>query len=50
LPKTANPRHMQENADLDFAISETDMEFLKNMERIKNYGAAGVMPVFRMDG
>jgi diketogulonate reductase-like aldo/keto reductase len=47
LPKTANPKHMQENADLDFVISETDMAFLKNMERIKDYGAASVMPVFR---
>ena len=47
LPKTANPQHMQENANLDFAIADADMEFLKNMERIKDYGEASVMPVFR---
>ena len=26
LPKTANPAHMKNNADLDFEISEADME------------------------
>ena len=46
LPKTANPAHMKDNADVDFAISEEDMEFLKNMDQIKDYGSAGVMPVF----
>jgi hypothetical protein len=31
---------------VDFAISEEDMEFLKNVEQIKNYGSASMMPVF----
>ncbi len=46
LPKTANPAHMKNNADLDFEISDADMETLKKMERIKDYGDAGLMPVF----
>lgn len=31
LPKTANPAHMKNNAEVDFAISDEDMEFLNNM-------------------
>ena len=46
LPKTANPAHMKNNADVDFEISFEDMEILKNMERIKDYGSASMMPVF----
>jgi len=46
IPKTANPEHMKANAEVDFVISEVDMEFLKNIEKIKDYGEASVMPVF----
>jgi diketogulonate reductase-like aldo/keto reductase len=46
LPKTANPTHMKNNADVDFVISDKDMEFLKNMEQIKDYGDASIFPVF----
>jgi diketogulonate reductase-like aldo/keto reductase len=46
LPKTANPEHMKNNAEVDFVISEEDMEFLKNVDTIKDYGEARVMPVF----
>ena len=46
LPKTADPAHMESNADVDFAISEEDMETLKNMERIVNYGEFSAFPVF----
>jgi len=46
LPKTANPAHMKNNADVDFVISDEDMEFLKNMEKIENYGAASMFPVY----
>ncbi|MGI5873488.1 MAG: aldo/keto reductase [Bacillota bacterium] len=46
LPKTANPDHMRSNADVDFVISDEDMETLKHMERIKDYGEHGFFPVF----
>ena len=46
LPKTANPAHMENNADLDFMITDEDMETLKNMEQIKDYGAHSFFPVF----
>ena len=46
LPKTANPAHMKNNADVDFVISDEDMEFLKNMEQIKDYGSASMFPVY----
>lgn len=46
LPKTANPEHMKSNADVEFEISSEDMEILKNIEHIKDYGAHGFFPVF----
>ncbi|MFW9842972.1 MAG: aldo/keto reductase [Candidatus Thorarchaeota archaeon] len=46
LPKTANPAHMKNNADVDFVISEEDMEFLKNVDQIKDYGNASMFPVY----
>ncbi len=49
LPKTANPAHMANNADLDFVISDADMSTLNNMKRIENYGDASVFPVYRQD-
>lgn len=46
LPKTSNPEHMQSNADLDFIITDQDMETLKNIEPIEDYGKSGIFPVF----
>ncbi len=46
LPKTANPEHMRNNADVDFVMSSEDMDFLKNLERIKDYGNASIFPVY----
>ncbi len=46
LPKTANAEHMKTNAEVDFVIAADDMEFLKNVKQIENYGAAGRFPVF----
>ncbi len=46
LPKTADPHHMRTNAEVDFEISEQDMETLKDMEPIAGYGEASVFPVF----
>jgi diketogulonate reductase-like aldo/keto reductase len=47
LPKTANPQHMKTNSEVDFVISGEDMEFLKNMQPIENYGEHSRFPVFR---
>lgn len=46
LPKTANPEHMKNNAEVDFIITEEDMEQLKKMEQIKDYGEYSFFPVF----
>lgn len=46
LPKTANPKHMKSNADVDFVISDSDMDLLKNLEKIKDYGEYSFFPVF----
>lgn len=46
LPKTANPEHMKVNGDVDFTISDEDMEVLKHVEKIKDYGRHSVFPVF----
>lgn len=45
IPKTANPAHMLSNAELDFIISENDMETLKTIGNI-DYGEASVFPVY----
>ena len=46
LPKTSNPEHMKSNAELNFTISIDDMETLKNIGHIKDYGEFGIFPVF----
>lgn len=46
LPKTANPAHMKNNAEIDFSISGEDMDALKQMEQIKDYGEASMFPVY----
>lgn len=46
LPKTANPQHMVSNAQVDFAISEEDMQTLKNFKKIENYGESSAFPVY----
>lgn len=46
LPKTANPAHMVSNAEINFEISETDMQTLKAMKKIEGYGDFDMFPVF----
>jgi diketogulonate reductase-like aldo/keto reductase len=46
LPKTANREHMRTNADVDFDISPDDMELLKNVAVMDDYGEASRFPVF----
>ena len=45
LPKTANPEHMRENAQVDFTISDEDISTLWRL-RINDYGKSGKFPVF----
>jgi len=46
LPKTANPQHMKTNAEVDFVISGADMEVLKNVRQIRDYGENSRFPVY----
>lgn len=46
LPKASSPKHIQENTAVDFVITAEDMEALKGIERIKNYGEAAIFPVY----
>ncbi|MER3318396.1 MAG: aldo/keto reductase [Allomuricauda sp.] len=46
LPKTANPDHMKNNAELDFEISQEDMGALQSLQKIEDYGEASKFPVF----
>jgi len=46
IPKTANPEHMKDNAGVNFEISDADMDSLKNMEPIEDYGEASKFPVY----
>ena len=46
LPKTADPAHMKSNSEVDFEISEQDMEVLKSVKPIESYGKSGVFPVY----
>ncbi|MGW6330855.1 aldo/keto reductase [Nocardia rhamnosiphila] len=45
LPKTANPDHMRSNAQLDFEITDDDMDILRNL-RARDYGEHSVFPVY----
>ncbi|MBW3112472.1 aldo/keto reductase [Bacillus sp. MCCB 382] len=46
IPKTANPDHMKNNAELDFIISDSDMEALKQVKSLESYGEHDFFPVF----
>lgn len=46
LPKTSNPKHMKNNADIEFEISAEDMNILELAEKIKDYGEHSYFPVF----
>ena len=45
LPKTANPDHMQSNADVDFVISDEGMDALKKLDA-RDYGESSQFPVY----
>ena len=45
LPKTANPDHMRTNAQVDFEITDDDMEALRSLDE-RDYGKSSVFPVY----
>lgn len=45
LPKSANPEHMKSNSEIDFQISEADMQTLAAIDTME-YGDASAFPVF----
>jgi diketogulonate reductase-like aldo/keto reductase len=46
LPRTATLAHMRTNAVLDFEIAEADMDALKAIEPLNDYGEANAFPVY----
>lgn len=46
LPKTANPDHMKSNSEIDFVISDEDMDVLKHLDKMEDYGEFSVFPVY----
>ena len=45
LPKTANPEHMRSNAEVDFVISDEDMDALRGLQA-RDYGEHSAFPVY----
>ena len=45
LPKSVNPEHMKQNSELNFEISDVDMETLENIHNF-DYGTSSHFPVF----
>lgn len=46
LPKTANPDHLKTNSEVNFVISDEDMETLKHFKQIESYGKSSGFPVY----
>jgi diketogulonate reductase-like aldo/keto reductase len=46
IPKTAIPDHLRNNADLNFVISDRDMDALKRVKSLESYGEHDFFPVF----
>ena len=46
LPKASTAAHMKENAAVDFTILPSDMETLRGLDKIKDYGEFTAFPVF----
>ncbi|WP_109031213.1 aldo/keto reductase [Streptomyces rubrogriseus] len=45
LPKTANPEHMRSNAQVDFEITDDDMDVLRGLRDV-DYGEHSAFPVY----
>lgn len=46
IPKATSLENLKSNINVDFEISKEDMEILKNVEKIKDYGKDSHFPVF----
>ena len=50
LPKANSTEHLTDNYNLDFEISNEDMEILKNVKPLNDYGNHDFFPVFKQSG
>lgn len=50
LPKAKSINHLKDNMDLDFTIEDQDMELLKTIKPLSNYGQDDFFPVFKQSG
>lgn len=50
LPKANSIEHLKDNFNLDFEITDDDMEILKSVKPLKDYGAHDFFPVFKQSG
>lgn len=50
LPKATSKEHLTSNLDLDFEISEEDMNLLKNAQPLSDYGEHDFFPIFKQSG
>ncbi len=50
LPKASSREHLASNLDIDFVISDKDMEVLKKVKPLENYGKHNIFPCFSQSG
>ena len=50
LPKASSIEHLKDNFDLDFEITDEDMEVLKSVKPLEDYGKHDFFPVFKQSG
>lgn len=50
LPKASSLEHLKDNLDLDFIISDDDMDILNKVEPLSDYGSHDFFPVFKHSG
>lgn len=50
LPKANSIEHLTDNFNLDFEITNDDMEILKNVKPLQDYGKHNFFPVFKQSG
>lgn len=46
LPKSAKKDHIKANSEVDFKLTNEDLEYLENIETIDNYGESSGFPVY----